>query len=169
MRAPHAHPLFRRFDFLRAWFCFDVAPRQSRARQHRCDGGQPRKSKKGIWQSTAGAITLYAALTIHMGLGFWTTLQATAFSLERMEAMQLALSLVLGICRAPRLGEEEAFKTGSPLISSNVAQRLDETRSGLRSCRVTLDSQQEPLQSSCDDRNGEQAAKESEQLPVRIA
>jgi adenylate cyclase len=26
--------------------------------------------QKAIWQSTPGAITLYAAMTIHMGLGF---------------------------------------------------------------------------------------------------
>ena len=51
--------------------------------------------QKAIWQSAPGAITLYAALTIHMGLGFWALFERRHFRWTRMEAMQLALGLTI--------------------------------------------------------------------------
>ena len=51
--------------------------------------------QKAIWQSAPGAITLYAALTIHMGLGFWALYERRHFRWSRMEAMQLALGLTI--------------------------------------------------------------------------
>jgi adenylate cyclase len=51
--------------------------------------------QKAIWQSAPGAITLYAAMTIHMGLGFWALYERRHFRWTRMEAMQLALGLTI--------------------------------------------------------------------------
>jgi adenylate cyclase len=51
--------------------------------------------QKAIWQSAPGAIALYGALTIHMGLGFWALYERRHFRWSRMEAMQLALGLTI--------------------------------------------------------------------------
>jgi adenylate cyclase len=51
--------------------------------------------QKAIWQSTPGAITLHAALTIHMCLGFWALYERRHFRWSWMEAMQLALGLTI--------------------------------------------------------------------------
>src|ERR1700756_2650809 len=51
--------------------------------------------QKAIWRSAPGAITLYAALTIHMGLGFWALYERRHFRWTRMEAMQLTLGLTI--------------------------------------------------------------------------
>ncbi len=49
--------------------------------------------QKLIWQSAPGAILLYAALTIHLSLGFWALYERRQFRWTRMEATQLALGL----------------------------------------------------------------------------
>ncbi len=49
--------------------------------------------QKWLWQSAPGAVILYSALTIHMGLGFWAFYERRDFRWTRMEATQLALGL----------------------------------------------------------------------------
>jgi adenylate cyclase len=49
--------------------------------------------QKWIWQSTPGAIVLYTALGIHLGLGFWAFYERRDFRWTRTEATQLVLGL----------------------------------------------------------------------------
>ncbi len=51
--------------------------------------------QKLIWQSTLGALVLYAALLTHMGLGFWALYERRQFRWTRLEASQLALGLTI--------------------------------------------------------------------------
>jgi adenylate cyclase len=51
--------------------------------------------QKAIWQSAPGAIVLYGALTIHMGLGFWGLYERRDFRWTRTEAAQLVLGLTI--------------------------------------------------------------------------
>jgi adenylate cyclase len=51
--------------------------------------------QKLIWQSVPGALVLYAALLIHMGLGFWALYERRQFRWTRLEASQLALGLTI--------------------------------------------------------------------------
>src|SRR5215469_10740190 len=47
--------------------------------------------QKWIWQSAPGAIVLYTALAVHLGLGFWAFYERRHFRWTRMEATQLVL------------------------------------------------------------------------------
>ncbi|HZZ60066.1 MAG TPA: adenylate/guanylate cyclase domain-containing protein [Roseiarcus sp.] len=51
--------------------------------------------QKLIWQSAPGTILLYAALTIHLSLGFWALYERRQFRWTRMEAAQLSLGLCI--------------------------------------------------------------------------
>ncbi|MBV8441529.1 MAG: adenylate/guanylate cyclase domain-containing protein [Hyphomicrobiales bacterium] len=51
--------------------------------------------QKLLWQSRPGAILLYGALLIHMGLGFWALYERRQFRWTRLEATQLALGLLI--------------------------------------------------------------------------
>ena len=59
--------------------------------------------QKLIWQSTPGAILLYAALAIHSSLGFWALYERRQFRWTRMEATQLALGLSIPFLLATHL------------------------------------------------------------------
>ena len=51
--------------------------------------------QKLLWQSPPGAILLYGALLIHMGLGFWALYERRQFRWTRLEATQLTLGLLI--------------------------------------------------------------------------
>ncbi len=66
--------------------------------------------QKLLWQSTLGAVVLYAALLTHMGLGFWALYERRQFRWTRMEATQLVLGLSI-----PFLLADHIFGTRVPL------------------------------------------------------
>ncbi len=74
--------------------------------------------QKLIWQSAPGAILLYGALTIHLGLGFFALYERRQFRWTRMEATQLALGLSI------------PFLLASHVVSTRVALSLYGTDKG---------------------------------------
>ena len=74
--------------------------------------------QKLVWQSAPGAILLYGALTIHLGLGFFALYERRQFRWTRMEATQLALGLSI------------PFLLASHVVSTRVALSLYGTDKG---------------------------------------
>src|SRR5512140_2028333 len=59
--------------------------------------------QKLVWQSAPGAILLYAALAIHLSLGFWALYERRQFRWTRLEVTQLGLGLSIPFLLAPHV------------------------------------------------------------------